>query len=156
MIDAPQAALACDHPVERVHGSGRRVLSSFPFRGTELVHADPPCLQTTRRSDRRYRFEMTGAEHDRLPELLRALPCRVMVSGHPFHRVTITGRGKSSRVAVQHDQIVPGAGREQPSGTREHAMAEPTPVIERAINEAGKMDISQLRSIAAELDNGPE
>ena len=35
-------------------------------------------------------------------------------------------------------------------------MADPTPVIERAIEEASKMDIQQLRGIAAELDASAE
>ena len=85
-IDLDEGALAgfgCDYPVERVHGCAHDFLSSFPFQGTELVHADPPCLRATRRSARRYRFEMTEAEHARLLALLRALPCQVMVSGHP-------------------------------------------------------------------------
>ena len=77
------AALGCDHQVELIHGCGHDFLSSFPFQGTELVYADPPYLQATRRSARRYRFEMTESDHVRLLVLLKALPCQVMVSGHP-------------------------------------------------------------------------
>ena len=35
-------------------------------------------------------------------------------------------------------------------------MADPTPVIERAIEEASKMDIPQLRGIAEKLDSSAE
>ncbi len=76
-------AFACAYPVERVHGCALDFLSCFPFRGPELVYSDPPYLHATRRSRRRYRFDSTEAEHVALLELLGALPCRVMVSGHP-------------------------------------------------------------------------
>ena len=76
-------AFACAYPVERVHGCAHEFLSCFPFRGPELVYSDPPYLHATRRSRRRYRFDSTEAEHVALLELLGALPCRVMVSGHP-------------------------------------------------------------------------
>ena len=70
-IDPDEGALAAfgrDHQVELIHGCANDILSSFPFRGTGPGHADPPCLQATRRSDRRYRFEMTGEGHAGLPE----------------------------------------------------------------------------------------
>ncbi len=43
----------CDCPVELHHGCCHRFLAEFDFRGRGPVHADPPCLQATRRSDRR-------------------------------------------------------------------------------------------------------
>ena len=76
-------AFACAYPVERVHGCAHDYLSSFPFQGPELVYSDPPYLLATRRSRRRYRFETTEDEHVALLELLKTLPCQVMVSGHP-------------------------------------------------------------------------
>ncbi len=76
-------ALARAYPVERVHGRAHEFLSCFPFRGPEPVCGDPPYLHATRRSRRRCRFDGTEAGHVALPELLGALPCRVMVSGHP-------------------------------------------------------------------------
>ncbi len=85
-IDRDQRALdgfRCDYPVELVHGCAHEFLASFPFRGTELVYSDPPYLHATRRSDRRYRYEYSDADHATLLELLTGLPCQVMVSGHP-------------------------------------------------------------------------
>ena len=85
-IDRDQRALdrfRCEYPVELVHGCAHAFLASFAFRGTELVYSDPPYLHATRRSDRRYRYEYTDADHATLLALLRSLACQVMVSGHP-------------------------------------------------------------------------
>ena len=85
-IDRDQRALdgfMCDYPVELVQGCAHEFLASFPLRGTELVYSDPPYLHATRRSDRRYRYEYTDADHATLLDLLTGLPCQVMVSGHP-------------------------------------------------------------------------
>ena len=85
-IDPDRRALdgfRCDYPVELIHGCAHAFLAAFPFRGTELVYSDPPYLQATRRSDRRYRHDYTDADHVALLELLKDLPCQVMVSGHP-------------------------------------------------------------------------
>ena len=76
-------AFACDYPVELVHGCAHDFLAAFPFRGPELVYSDPPYLHATRRSRRRYRFDYAEADHIALLDLLKALPCQVMVSGHP-------------------------------------------------------------------------
>ena len=85
-IDLDAAALAgfaCDYPVELVHGCCHRFLSAFPFDGSELVYSDPPYLRHTRKSARRYRHDYEDADHVALLELLKTLPCPVMVSGYP-------------------------------------------------------------------------
>jgi len=85
-IDLDRRALdgfACAYPVELIHGCAHAFLAGFPFRGTELVYSDPPYLRATRRSRRRYRHDYSEADHAALLELLRGLPCQVMVSGHP-------------------------------------------------------------------------
>ena len=66
-----------------MHGCAHSFLASFPFLGPELVYSDPPYLHATRRSLQRYRFEYEEADHVALLELLKGLPCQVMVSGHP-------------------------------------------------------------------------
>ncbi len=73
----------CDCPVELHHGCAHRFLSGFTFGGRELVYCDPPCVQSTRRSGRRYRFDCTDHDHVELPDLLKSLPCAVMISGYP-------------------------------------------------------------------------
>ncbi len=77
------AAFECDYPVELVHGCCHRFLADFPFDGTELVYSDPPYLQSTRKSGRRYRYDYEAGDHEALLALLTGLPCAVMVSGYP-------------------------------------------------------------------------
>ena len=84
-IDLDERALAAfeGEDVELVHGCAHGFLSSFEFLGDELVYSDPPYLHATRRSSRRYRFDYDEADHVALLELLKGLPCQVMISGHP-------------------------------------------------------------------------
>ena len=80
-IDRDQRALdrfRCDYPVELVHGCAHEA-----SRSDRTGLRDPPYLHATRRSNRRYRYEYTDADHATLLALLRSLACQVMVSGHP-------------------------------------------------------------------------
>ena len=74
---------SCDCTVELHHGCCHAFLSGFDFQGDELVCADPPCVQSARRSPRRCRFDCSDDGHAELIRLLRALPARVMISGCP-------------------------------------------------------------------------
>ena len=85
-IDRDAVALArfeCSYPVERVHSCAHRFLAEYEYLGRELVYSDPPYLQSTRSSSRRYRFDYAERDHVALLELLAKLPCQVMVSGYP-------------------------------------------------------------------------
>ena len=73
----------CDHPVELHHGCCHRFLSEFAFAGRELVYSDPPYVQSTRKSQRRYRYDYSDADHVELLGILKSLPCQVMISGYP-------------------------------------------------------------------------
>jgi hypothetical protein len=73
----------CDYPVEMIHGCAHRFLAEHPFTGRELVYSDPPYLQHTRTSGRRYRFDYEEQDHVALLELLKGLPCAVILSGYP-------------------------------------------------------------------------
>lgn len=77
------AAFSCDYPVELVHGCAHEFLSSFEYHGDEYVYCDPPYVRATRRSQRRYRYDYELDDHIELLEILKSLPCKVMVSGHP-------------------------------------------------------------------------
>ena len=103
-------AFACDYPVELVHGCAHAFLASFPFLGPELVYSDPPYLHTTRRSARRYRFDYEEVDHVALLDLLKDLPCQVMVSGHPSALYDEMLAGWRS-LALQVDDPGPGADR---------------------------------------------
>ena len=84
-IDRDARALGefeCDYPVELIHGCAHRFLSEYAFEGSELLYSDPPYLKRTRTSKRRYRFDYEEADHVELLELLKAVPCQVMVSGY--------------------------------------------------------------------------
>ena len=85
-IDLDARALAefeCGYSVRRVHGCAHRFLAGYDFQGSELVYSDPPYLRRVRTSGRRYRFDYEEADHIELLELLKTLPCRVMLSGYP-------------------------------------------------------------------------
>ena len=85
-IDLNARALSgfqCGYPVELVHGCCHEYLAAYPFDGTELVYSDPPYLRGTRKSARRYRHDYGDGDHEALLELLKGLPCAVMVSGYP-------------------------------------------------------------------------
>jgi DNA adenine methylase len=85
-IDLDPRALAhfqCDYPVELIGGCCHRFLAGYHFHGRELVYSDPPYLKHTRTSGRRYRFDYEERDHIELLELLKSLPCQVIVSGYP-------------------------------------------------------------------------
>ena len=84
-IDLDPKALAAfdgDYPVEKVQGCAHRFLATYDYRGRELVYCDPPYLHHTRTSGRRYRFDYEERDHVELLELLKALPCSVILSGY--------------------------------------------------------------------------
>jgi len=85
-IDLDPRALArfrCDYPVERIHDCAHRFLAEYRFEGRELIYSDPPYLKHTRSSGRCYRFDYEEADHIELLELLKSLPCHVILSGYP-------------------------------------------------------------------------
>lgn len=73
----------CEYPIKKVNTSAHEFLSTYIFRGRELVYCDPPYLHYTRSSKRRYRFDYEEQDHIELIELLKSLPCSVMLSGYP-------------------------------------------------------------------------
>jgi DNA adenine methylase len=57
-------------------------LASRAFDGDEVIYCDPPYLPATRRRARVYRCDYTESDHVKLLEVLRLLPCRVVISGY--------------------------------------------------------------------------
>jgi len=85
-IDLNPKALAnfeCSYPVQLISGCAHRFLSDYDYQGRELIYSDPPYLLSTRTSGRRYRFDYDEENHIELLELLKRLPCHVMLSGYP-------------------------------------------------------------------------
>ena len=85
-IDLDSQAIAefeCSYPVELINGCAHRFLADYDYQGSELVYSDPPYLRHSRTSGRRYRFDYEEQDHVELLELLKRLPCRVILSGYP-------------------------------------------------------------------------
>lgn len=82
-------------------------LRRYPFTGNELVYCDPPYMHSTRGRADRYRFELTDNQHSELLTILKALPCRVMLSGY----WTLFYEQKLSGWATAHFQTTNRAGK---------------------------------------------
>ncbi len=79
----PLRAFSCDYPVETINACAHQFLADYDFQGRELIYSDPPYLQHTRTSRRRYRFEYEEQDHIALLEQLKSVPCHVILSGYP-------------------------------------------------------------------------
>jgi hypothetical protein len=79
-------------------------LRQYDFRGDELVYADPPYIQSTRRRSRIYRYDYTEADHQVLLETLRTIPARVLLSGYAnvLYEKVLTGWRRVSFSAMTH------------------------------------------------------
>ena len=97
-----------DGSVELRHGCALRFLEAFPFQGRELVYCDPPYLQATRRSGRRYRHDFDDAAHVALLTLLKSLDCQVMISGYPsrLYETHLAGWRSMSLQVNNHAAVV--------------------------------------------------
>jgi len=85
-IDIDPRALSqfdCGYPVQLVNRCAHRFLADYDYQGYELIYSDPPYLKHTRTSGRRYRFDYEEQNHIELLELLKTLPCNVILSGYP-------------------------------------------------------------------------
>ena len=79
----PLSNFDCAYPVHLVNCCAHDFLTRYDYTGTELIYSDPPYLTQTRTSRRRYRFEYTKQDHVALLELLKSLPCHIILSGYP-------------------------------------------------------------------------
>ncbi len=73
------------HPIdfELVHDNAINYLNNYNFTGNELIYSDPPYLRETRKNDGRlYKYDYSHAQHNELLEVLKTLPCMVMISGY--------------------------------------------------------------------------
>lgn len=66
-----------------LQGCGIQFLTKYKFTGRELVYLDPPYLIAARKSQREiYKHELGDMDHAWLLEVIRELPCMVMISGY--------------------------------------------------------------------------
>ena len=69
--------------VELIHADALPYLRSYEFTGKEFVYCDPPYLRQTRRKYYPlYKYDYSMEEHRKLLEVLKSLPCMVMISGY--------------------------------------------------------------------------
>ena len=78
----PLADFECDYPVQRINGCAHQFLAEYDYQGSELIYSDPPYLRHTRTSGRQYRFDYEEQDHIELLQLLKTLPCQVILSGY--------------------------------------------------------------------------
>jgi len=68
---------------ELIHGDAIPFLKSYPFTGKELLYCDPPYLRETRKKYYPlYKHEYTQKQHIELLEVIKSLPCLIMISGY--------------------------------------------------------------------------
>lgn len=68
---------------ELIHGDAIQFLKEFSFTGREFVYCDPPYLRETRKKQKTiYSFEYSRKDHEILLDLIKFLPCMVMISGY--------------------------------------------------------------------------
>ena len=68
---------------ELIHGDAIPFLKSFPFTGKELVYCDPPYLrETIKKYYSIYKYEFGFTQHQELLEVIKSIPCMVMISGY--------------------------------------------------------------------------
>jgi hypothetical protein len=77
-----------------INCAAEEFLGRYCFVGDEFVYADPPYWPASKRSRRcPYRYGYTENEHINLLQILRRLPCPVMISGYgnPVYDVVLKG-----------------------------------------------------------------
>ncbi len=68
---------------ELIHGDAVTFLKGYRFTGNELVYCDPPYLRETRKKYYPlYKYEYTHEQHIELLEVIKSLPCMIMISGY--------------------------------------------------------------------------
>lgn len=88
---------ATGFPAQFIHGDAIAWLDEYgrgrwnhryALPADALVYIDPPYMPETRTSHHKYRCELSEADHARLLEVLRLLPCNVVISGYdsPLYR----------------------------------------------------------------------
>lgn len=92
--------------IELIHDDAVNYLKTYRFTGKELVYCDPPYLRETRKkSGRIYKYEYTQGQHIELLEVIKSLPCMVMISGYesPLYRESLKGwHTHSFKAGCQH------------------------------------------------------
>lgn len=102
VIDSWRASAQSD--TELICGRAEDFLREYAFCGDELLYVDPPYHPETRRRERVYFHDYSIADHQKLLELLIALPCRVLISGYanPMYDATLLDWNRHTFNAKTH------------------------------------------------------
>ncbi len=69
--------------IELIHDDAVNYLKGYEFTGKELIYCDPPYLRETRKKRvKLYKYEYTDEQHIELLEVIKTLPCKVLISGY--------------------------------------------------------------------------
>ncbi len=69
--------------IELIHADAISYLKGYKFTGKELIYCDPPYVRETRRKKvKLYKYEYTIDNHIELLDVIKSLPCKVMISGY--------------------------------------------------------------------------
>lgn len=83
--EKPLRDFAGDPRIELINGCGiaylEKTAADVP-KGGELIYCDPPYVHSTRKKLNLYRYEMSDDDHARLLAAIKALPCKVIISGY--------------------------------------------------------------------------
>lgn len=93
--------------VEIVHGKAEEFLQHYQFRGDELVYSDPPYHPQTRKRARVYRNDYSIEDHERLIDILKTLPCMVILSGYKnsLYNSALKSWGTRTFLAKTHTEV---------------------------------------------------
>lgn len=68
---------------ELIRGDAVSFLKRYPFTGKEMLYCDPPYLRETRKKYYPlYKYEYSLTQHIELLDVIKSLPCTVMISGY--------------------------------------------------------------------------
>lgn len=89
----PGVSAVCYDGIRFLTALGDFLWSVGPLAPRVCVYCDPPYLPSTRVSGRIYRAELSARRHGELLEVVRALPCDVLISGYdsPLYRKALAG-----------------------------------------------------------------
>lgn len=94
---------------ELIHGDAIVFLKSHSFTGKEFVYCDPPYLRETRKKHYPlYKYEYSSEQHMELLEVLKSIPCMVMISGYDSQLYTDslkTWHSKSFQTVTQRGLV---------------------------------------------------
>lgn len=68
--------------VNAICGDAISILPTLALPADAVVYCDPPYLLSTRQNRIYYEHEMTDEDHARLLDVIKNLPCRVLISGY--------------------------------------------------------------------------